>query len=84
MSADEYNWAAKAVNCGLPGSYVSRGAIMVGGAVTTETCTEHTAEAWAAWEAANATTETTVPSVGEAGGGAEIPAEPTATTPPAA
>ena len=93
MTADEYNWAAKAVNCGLPSSYVSRGAIMVGGSVTTTTCEEHTAEAWAAWEIANATTETT-PSGGEtggeaggeAGGGTETPAPtvPPATEAPAA
>ena len=86
MTADEYNWAAKAVNCGLPAGYVSRGAIMIGGSVTTTSCEEHTAEAWAAWEIANATTEATDPSGGEAGGETEAPAPtaPPATEAPAA
>ena len=84
MTADEYNWASKAVSCGLPSSYVSRGAIMIGGSVTTTPCTAHTAESWAAWEAANATTEAPTdpaPSDGGAEGGAPAATTPPATTP---
>lgn len=79
MTADHYNWAAKAVSCGLPGGYVNRGAIMVGGSVVTAPCAVHTAESWAAWEAANATTETTAPAAPEGGGEGGT----AATTPPA-
>ena len=84
MTADEYNWAAKAVNCGLPGGYVNRGAIMVGGSVTTEECTEHTEETWKAWEEANATTEapTDATTGGEGGVGGETPAPSTPETQP--
>ena len=87
MTADEYNWAAKAVSCGLPGGYVNRGAIMVGGSVVTTPCTAHTAESWAEWEIANATTETTVPEgpgVGEAGGDVATPTEAPTQAPTAA
>ena len=91
MTADEYNWAAQAVNCGLPGGYVNRGAIMIGGSVSSQACTAHTEETWKAWEAAMATSETqaTTPSSapsegGNAGGGGAETTAPTtaATTPP--
>lgn len=68
MSADDYNWAAKAVSCGLPGAYVNRGAIAIGGGVVTTPCTAHTEETWKAWEEANATSETTPESTDPSGG----------------